>query len=331
MTAPTFPAVLQDFFGDYLLNQKNVSARTVESYRDTFRLLLKHVQARTAKSPVSLTFSDLESDTVLAFLRHLEECRHNSVRTRNSRLAAIRSFMKYASLRVPDSLRGFESIMAIPMKRFERRIIGFLTRGEVDAILNATDAGTWSGRRDRVMFTVFYNTGGRISEIAGLNVADLDLERSSAVRLHGKGRKERVVPLWHGTAKQLRQWLEHIQGAPDSPLFPNCDGGRMTRSGIEYRLDKAVREAAVACPSLATRNVSPHTLRHTTAMHLLQAGVEPSVIALWLGHESITTTHQYMQADLTMKERALKLVAEPPGRRFRFQPTDRLLQFLDGL
>jgi len=210
MTAPTFPAVLQDYFGDYLLNQKNVSSRTVESYRDTFRLFLKHVQERTAKSPVSSTFSDLEADTVLAFLRHLEESRHNGVRTRNSRLAAIRSFMKYASLRVPDSLRGFESIMAIPMKRFERRILGFLTRGEVDAILNATDAGTWSGRRDRVMFTVFYNTGGRVSEIAGLNVADLDLERSSAVRLHGKGRKERVVPLWHGTAKQLRQWLEHI-------------------------------------------------------------------------------------------------------------------------
>lgn len=328
---PAFPSILQEFFSQRLINQKNASARTVATYRDAFRLLLTYAEERLRKTPSSMTLADLDAPVVLKFLDYLENDRSNSVRTRNARLAAIRSFMKFAGLRDPASLPVVQRVMAIPMKRFQRTLVGFLSRNEMRAILDAPDSETWSGKRDRVMFALFYNTGARVSEITGLRVGDVDLGGTGSVKVRGKGRKERVIPLWRDTAQQLRQWLRKGDVSPDSPLFPNRSGVHLTRSGVERRLDAAVRRASKLCTSLANRRVSPHVLRHTTAMHLLQSGVDLSVIALWLGHESSSTTHIYMEADLSMKERALRSVEEPRTKRLRYRASDKVLQFLESL
>ena len=328
---PCFAAILQDFFCRYLIDQRNLSAQTVASYRDTFRLLLTFAHECRNREPAKLTLSDLDACFVLEFLHYLERERGNVVRARNVRLAAIRSFIKYAALRDPASLADAQSLLAIPLKRADRKIVGYLSRTEMEAVLLAPDPTTWSGRRDRVMFATFYNTGARVSEIIQLQVADVELERSRSIRLHGKGRKERITPIWKTTARQLQQWLQAQRATPGDPVFPNRKGQVMTRSGVEYRLRLAVNAAAEICPSLAERNVSPHTLRHTTAMHLLQSGVDPTVIALWLGHESPTTTHIYVEADLTMKERALATLQEPSDQPVRYSPPDDLLSFLESL
>jgi integrase/recombinase XerD len=268
---------------------------------------------------------------VLAFLDHLEHERGNTPRTRNLRLTAIRSFMRYASLRDPAALPVAERVLAISPKRFDRPALDFLTRAEVEALLAAPDQASWSGQRDAVLLALLYNSGARVSELAGLRVADLLLDRASALHLHGKGRKERVVPLWKRTASQLRGWLPRIDQSPDAPVFPNRAGKPMTRSGIEQRLSVAISKASQRCRSLATRRISPHTLRHTTAMHLLQSGVDITVIALWLGHEDTATTHLYIEADLAMKEAALKRLDEPSLKPVRYNAPDRLLAFLEAL
>lgn len=327
----TFAALLQDFFLLRLGTQRGASARTIASYRDTFELLLRFVERHTGKPPSGLTLRDLDAPLVLDFLDHLEKERRNSPRTRNVRLAAIRSFMRYASVRDPASLAVAQRVLDIPVKRFDRPVLGFLTREEVGAILDAPDRSTWSGRRDAVLFATLYNTGARVSEITGLRVASALLDRELAVHLHGKGRKQRVVPLWKSTAAQLRDWLGEIDRSPDAPLFPSRVGKALSRSGVEDRLQLAVRKAVERCPSLRGRCISPHTMRHTTAMHLLQSGVALPVIALWLGHESPQTTHCYVEADLAMKEAALQRVHDPSPRRTRFQASDPLLAFLDGL
>lgn len=333
MRAPsiTFAAALQDFFLLRLGTERGASPRTIASYRDTFELLLRFAERQTGKPPSRLTLSDLDAPFVLDFLDHLEKERLNSPRTRNVRLAAIRSFMRYASVRDPASLAVAQRVLDIPVKRFERPVLGFLTREEVEAILDAPDRATWSGRRDAVLLATLYNTGARVSEITGLQVANVLLERESAVHLHGKGRKQRVVPLWKSTAAQLRDWLGEIGRSSDNPVFPNRAGRALSRSGVENRLQLAVRKAVKRCPSLGGRRISPHIVRHTTAMHLLQSGVALAVIALWLGHESPQTTHCYIEADLAMKEAALKRVQDPSPRRGRFQASDPLLAFLDGL
>ncbi len=331
-SAPTFPVLVQDFFAQRLVNQANASARTVASYRDTFRLLLGYAQASHGKPPTEITLTDLDAPLVLAFLGHLEKERGNSVRTRNTRLAALRSFLHYAALRDPASLPSIQRALAIPMKRFDRRLVGFLPREEIDAILAAPDASTWVGHRDQVMFATFYNTGARISEVVALRRLDAELERGSYLLIRGKGRKERTVPLWKTTAARLKAWLKQTEGRePESPLFPNRNGAPLSRSGIERRLRAAVRIAARLCPALKDRRVSPHILRHTTAMHLLQSGVDITVIALWLGHESPATTHHYVEADLRMKEQALKCLTEPIGGPPRFRAKDSLLAFLEAL
>ena len=328
---PCFAAILQDFFCRYLIDQRNLSAETVASYRDTFRLLLNFIRKHRGREPASLTLPDLDACLVLEFLQHLEQDRGNLVRTRNVRLAAIRSFAKYAALRDPASLADAQALLAIPLKRADRKVVGYLSRAEMESVLQAPDPTTWSGRRDRVMFATFYNTGARVSEITRLQVTDVELERSRTVRLHGKGRKERVIPIWKATAQQLHEWVQAQRATDTDPVFPNRKGRMMTRSGVEYRLRRAVTVAAKTCPSLAERNVSPHTLRHTTAMHLLQSGVAPTVIALWLGHESPTTTHIYVEADLAMKERALATLQEPSDQPVRYSPPDDLLAFLESL
>ncbi len=332
MTGPvTFPALLQDFFQRRLVAERGASAHTIASYRDAFELLLCYAEEQTGRTPSALGLGDLDAPLILGFLDHLETERGNTERTRNLRLTAIRSFMRYVSLRDPASLPVAQRVLAISAKRFDRPVLNFLSREEVQALLDAPDRGTWSGHRDAVLFAVLYNTGARVSEATGLRIADVLLDRAAALHLHGKGRKERVVPLWKPTAAQLRAWLERIDRSPSAPVFPNRAGNRLSRSGVEQRLQAAIRKASQRCPSLAARPISPHTLRHTTAMHLLQSGLDVTVIALWLGHEDPGTTHHYVEADLAMKEAALQRLDPPAGRPARFKAGDRLLAFLESL
>jgi integrase/recombinase XerD len=327
----SFPALLQQFFLERLIQQRNASAQTVAAYRDSFRLLLQFAQRYLGKPPERLAMADLDAPLILAFLNHLESERQNTIRSRNARFAAIRSFLHFAAVREPTSLPGIQRVMAIPMKRFDKPLLGFLSRAEMEAILNAPDGATWCGQRDRIMFTTFYNTGGRVSEITGLRVADLVLDGSAAVRIRGKGRKNRSVPLWRTTTAAIRTWLARIDSKPDQPLFPGWSGTRMTRPAVTARLQLAVQRASAVCPQLAKRHISPHSIRHSTAMHMLQAGVDITLIALWLGHESLNTTHMYVEADLAMKERALSAVQPPRTKQTRYQPTDRLMEFLQTL
>jgi integrase/recombinase XerD len=331
LLAPSFSSLLQGFFCQRLLAQRHASPQTVASYRDAFRLLLRYVEGRTRKPPVALTLEDLDAPLILGFLDHLEVQRGNSPRSRNARLAAIRSFLRFAAFEAPASLPAIQRVLAIPMKRFDRRLLGFLTRAEVAAILATPDLSTWSGHRDHVLLTTLYNTGARVSEIIALRVDSVALGRSPFIRLHGKGRKERAVPLWRSTASALTRWLRRAALPPEAPLFPNRRGTQLSRSGVEHRLRAAIGAAQGRCPSLQRRRVSPHSFRHTTAMHLLQSGVDVAVIAMWLGHESPATTHLYVEADLAMKHRALDKLQPPKSRGLRFRPDDRLLAFLDGL
>lgn len=301
----TLSALIQDFFCRRLITQRNASSQTVAGYRDTFRLLFRYAQEKLKKAPAALQFEDLNADFVLKFLDYLEQERQNCERTRNLRLAAIRSFLRYVSYRLPGSLSSIQQVLAIPQKRFDRPPFEFLQREEVEAILAAPDKTTFSGHRDFVMFMTLYNTGARVSEIIRLQVGDVRLENKASILIHGKGRKQRAVPLWKSTQCHLKKWLLRLKSDSHEPLFPSRSGRPLTRSGVEYRLRLAVQEAAERFPSLKKRQISPHTLRHTTAMHLLQSGVDITVIALWLGHESPATTHVYVEADLTMKEKAL--------------------------
>lgn len=328
---PGFPALVREFFCQRLIAQQNASARTVASYRDTFRLLLHFFVDRRGRPPTALDLTDLDAPAVLTFLDHLEQERGNSIPTRNVRLAALRSFLKYAAARDPTCLPVVQRVLAIPTKRSVRPVLGYLSREEMAAILEAPDATTWSGQRDRVLFALMYNTGARVSEAIGLRRASVVLSPSRTVRIDGKGRKQRVIPLWGSTANCLRKWLPRIGQEAESPLFPNAHGGALSRSGVEHRLHEAVRAAAVRCPALKGRRISPHTVRHTTAMHLLQSGVDITVIAIWLGHESTETTHIYVEADLAMKEKALSRIEEMPGPALRYRPGDELLRFLDEL
>ena len=269
---------------------------------------------------------------MLAFLDHLEQDRANGPRSRNARLASIRSFLHYAAHYDISALPVIQRTLAVPMKRCDKPLLGFLSRDEMQAILDAPDTRNWTGRRDQALFTVIYNTGGRVSEIIGLRVSDVVLEGSPCIHIHGKGRKQRSVPLWRSTAALLRVWKRELGDVANAaPMFPNRDGAAMTRSNVAQRLALCVKVAAERSPQLLGRSVSPHTIRHTTAMHLLQSGIDISVIALWLGHESPTTTHMYIEADLSMKERALERLQPPQTGIPRYRPQDQLLQFLQSL
>jgi len=333
MTPPTigFPALLQDFFQRRMIAERGASAHTIASYRDTFELLLRFAERRIGRSASALALQDLDAPLILSFLDHVETERHCAARSRNLRLTAIRSFMRYASVRDPASLPVAQRVLAIAGKRFDRPILGFLARDEIQALLEAPDQQTWSGRRDAALFAVLYNTGARVSEFIRLQVADVLLDRAHAVHLHGKGRKERIIPLWKSTVAQLQSWFHHIDRRPDGPVFPNRSGAPMSRSGVEHRLDVAIEKATRRCPSLRGRAISPHTVRHATAMHLLQSGVDITVIAMWLGHEDTATTHQYLEADLAMKEAALKRMQGPSLKPVRFKAPDTLLAFLEAL
>lgn len=329
--APFLGTLLQEFFCQRLVAQREASPATIASYRDTFRLLLRYAQEHLGQEPVALTLADLDAPLVLGFLDHLERHRGNSARTRNARFAAIRSFLQFASVKCPMTLPSIQRVLAIPMKRFDRPILGFLSRDEIAAVLNAPDCSTWSGRRDHALLTTLYNTGARISEVLNAAVADVSLDRRQCIQIRGKGRKERTVPLWRATSRLLAEWIRDTKLPPETPLFPNRHGGIMSRSGVTDRIARAVAVATNECPSLRGRSISPHTFRHTTAMHLLQAGVDITVIALWLGHESPATTHIYVEADIVMKKAALDKLHAPHPRSSRFKPSDAVLAFLDGL
>ena len=329
--AVTVGPLLEDFFCRRLIQERGASPHTVSAYRDTFALLLGFTEARTQKAPSRVLLQDLDVALVSAFLDHLERKRGNGARTRNARLAAIRSFLNFASRQAPQAMGSIGRVLAIPPKRFDRPEVGFLTRPEIEALLAAPDAATWTGRRDRVLLRLLYNTGARVSEAVGIVRGDVALGPTASVRLRGKGRKERTVPLWRSTARSLREWVRRLPGEATAPVFPASDGGRMTRANVADRVRRATTRAAAKCPSIRKRRVSPHTLRHTTAMHLLQSGVDITTIALWLGHESPTTTHLYLQADVSMRERALARLREPGSTATRFHPSDRLLGFLKAL
>ena len=323
---------LQRFFAEHLAVHKHASPGTVASYRDTFRLLLRFMQDTTGIAPTALPVATIDADAILAFLNHIERDRRCSVRSRNARLAAIRAFFRFVSLHDPACLGMATRIMAIPNKRFEKKLVGFLSRAEVKALIAAPDRRTCSGRRDHALLLTLYNTGARISEIIGLRRRQLSLDAGHAsIQLLGKGRKERVIPLWDETARVLRGWLREIDDTPDAVVFPSARNHPLSRDGADYILRRAVVTATVSCSSLANRSVSPHVLRHSTAMHLLQSGVDLAVIALWLGHESIQTTNVYITADLASKEKALERLDPVAGTFSRYRPTDKLMAFLAAL
>lgn len=329
---PSFAALVQAYFAEYLTQQRALSPQTIAAYRDAFVLFLGFVETNLGKSPTTMTLADITPALIMAFLDHLERQRHNSVRSRNARLAALRSFLKFAAHRDVSSLQVIERALGVPVKRFERPMFGYLSHEEMLAVIG-TPGGTWLSQRDHVLFLLLYNTGARVSEITGVKVGDVVLDEGAAcVHLHGKGRKMRSVPLWRSSVKAVRAWLRrNPQFDAASALLPNREGNAMTRTNVALRLAVAVQAATGAVPDLAKRRVSPHVIRHTTAMHLLQAGVDISVIALWLGHESPVTTHHYVEADLAMKERALARLQEPEAQIQRYRAPDSLIAFLKTL
>ena len=328
---PSFASLVQQFFTEYLVAQRAVSPRTVACYRDALMLFLDFANQRLKKTATSLKLNDIQPDLILAFLDHLEHDRHNAVRSRNLRLTALRAFLKFAGRRDVASLHVIEQALAVPMKRFERPMLGFLTREEMLAVLGQPGE-TWTSQRDHLLVAMLYNTGARVSEIIGVRVTDIVLDGGACVHLHGKGRKQRSVPLWHTTVAEVRAWLRlnpALRG--QAPLLPNREGQAMSRSNVVQRLALAVARAANQAPSIVKKRISPHIIRHTTAMHLLQSGVPFNVIALWLGHESTTTTHRYVEADLAMKENTLARLEAPDTTIRRFKAPDLLMRFLQTL
>jgi integrase/recombinase XerD len=326
-----FPSLLQAFFTDRLFRQRQASPHTIAGYRDSFRLLLQFAKERLGRAPSNLTLEDLNVSFIGSFLDDLETRRKNSARTRNIRLAAIHSFFQYVALEEPAHALLCQRILAMPTKRHERRPIEFLDREEIDALLGATDSSSWIGRRDRTMLLLTVQTGLRVSELIGLSCQDIVLGTGAHVHCQGKGRKHRCTPLRPETTKMLEAWLRERRGRPEDPLFPSIRGGRLSRDAIERLVSKYTALAAPKCPSLRRKNVSPHVLRHAAAMDLLQNGVDRSVIALWLGHESVETTQIYLHADMRLKEKALSRTQPSKVRPGRYRPNDKLLAFLESL
>lgn len=323
--------LLQRFFTDRLLRQKQASPHTICSYRDTFRLLLRFLDRRLGRPPSRLALEDIDAPLIAAFLSQLENERGIASRTRNLRLTAIRSFFRYISFEVPERGAQIQRILAIPAKREQRSLVTFLDRREMDALLAAPDRSTWLGRRDHALLLLAMQTGLRLSELTGLRNIDFSFDIGANVRVVGKGRKERCTPLTKSTSGVLKKWLQEASPGDHDIVFPSARGGRLSSDGVQYLLRKHMEIARKSCPSLANKKVSPHVLRHTAAMELLQAGVDRAVIALWLGHESVETTQIYLTANLEMKEAALAKVKPTTSRIGRYKPSDLLLAFLSGL
>jgi site-specific recombinase XerD len=323
--------VLQEFFTRRLISQRDASPATITSYRDTFRLLLAFTANRAGKAPSALSLADLDAPAITAFLEHLQADRGNSARTRNARLAAVHSFFAYAALRHPEHAALIQRVLAIPGKRRDRTAVTYLTAGETDALLAACDQSTGTGRRDHAMLALAVQAGLRVSELTSLTCADIRLKSGPHVHCAGKGRKERDTPLLPATVCILKAWLAERRGQPGEPLFPGPSGQRLSRDAVERRVKLYCGRAAAGCPSLAAKHVTVHTLRHSAAMRLLLAGVDITVIALWLGHESLTSTQAYLHADMQQKQQAIAKTAPPGSRQSRYKPPDPLLEFLENL
>lgn len=327
LIAPT----LQAFFTDRLVKQRQASPRTIAAYRDALKLLLGFVHTQTGKLPARLDWDDLDATMISAFLNHLETERNNSTRTRNVRLTAIRSLFSYAALRHPEHALLIQRVLAIPPKRFDKRMVTFLTPVEVDALVAAPDKSRWEGRRDRVLMLLAIQTGLRVSELTGLNCSNVTLGTGANVRCEGKGRKQRAVPLSAQVAALLQVWLRERAGRLSDPLFPTRTGRRLSRDAVALRVATHAATAAERCPSLLGKRIHPHVMRHSCAMQLLQSGVDTSVIALWLGHAGVRSTDAYVHADISIKEKALALTTPAAARPGRYRPTDKVLAFLESL
>ena len=328
--SPLAPHV-QAFFTEHLCHHKRVSPQTLASCRDSFRLLLPFVQEAVGIEPSALCVADLDAPTILAFLDYLEQQRGNAVRSRNIRLSALRTFFRFVALRDPESVESVTRVLAIPIKREDKKLVGSLTRPEIDALIAAPDQSHWIGRRDHALLLTMYNSGARVSEMTALKREQVCFGATTFLQLYGKGRKERTIPLWSQTRRVLQTWFREL-GEEKSPMaFPNARGRLLARHSVNYLIHKAAQGAAVRCPSLCTRPITPHLIRHTTASHLLQAGIDIATIALWLGHESVETTHVYLEADLATKEQALQKLVPVEDQGARFTADDPLLAFLTSL
>ena len=328
-------ALVQAFFQEHLINQRAASKNTVKSYRDMWKLLLRFLSGPKSKRAEKFCLDDISAETILAFLDDLETSRKCCTRTRNQRLAAIRSFLRYASISIPDRLQQFQRIFQVPVRRFEHRVRGHLSHEEMDAMLSAPDRRVAIGRRHAMLILFLYNTGARVEEATALTVGQIRFEKPPQVRLLGKRSKERITPLWEDTAQRLAEQIaeQGSAGLPDAPVFVNRRGGRLTRGGVDYILKKYQKKAAGSCPTLGQKTVSPHTLRHTTAMHLLQSGVDINMIRSWLGHVRFDTTNEYLEANVDMKREALAKggITGMPNGPTRWKPTKDILAFLESL
>ncbi|HVA61579.1 MAG TPA: tyrosine-type recombinase/integrase [Mycobacteriales bacterium] len=322
---------LQAYFTDRLIGQRAASPNTIAAYKVTFRLLLGFISQRTGKTPSSLAIADLDAPTIAAFLDHLQTERHNGAATRNNRLAAIHSLFAYLALNYPEDAATIQRVLGIPAKRTERNLRTYLTEPEVDALLAACDQASWTGRRDHAMFALTIQTGLRISELISLTCQDLTLAAGAHVHTVGKGRKERRTPLVTSTKTIIKSWLAERAGAPADPLFPTATGRGLSRDAVERRLSRTLTVAGRTCPSITAKHATMHTLRHTAAMRLLQAGNDITVIALWLGHEQIGTTNIYLHADMTLKQKAIDRTRPTGSRQGRYRPPDTLIAFLETL
>lgn len=330
-STPSLAALLENFFTQRLMKQRSASSHTISSYRDTFRLLLQFAQQRLGKPPSRLALEEIDAPLIVAFLDEMEKSRGISPRSRNLRLTAIRSFFHYAALEAPAQSAQIQRVLAIPGKRHIRTLVHFLTRPEVEALLAAPDQHRWSGRRDHALLLVAVQTGLRLSELTGIERQDVTLGTGAHIRVVGKGRKERCVPLTKQTVAVLQAWLREPVRGNTQTLFPNARGGHLSADGVQYLLAKHTAVACKSCPSLQQKRVTPHVLRHTMAMELLQAGVDRAVIALWLGHESVETTQIYLEANLKMKEEILAKTIPVEGKPGRYRPDDQLMAFLKSL
>ncbi|MDL4813089.1 tyrosine-type recombinase/integrase [Actinomadura opuntiae] len=325
--APT----LEAFFTQHMQGQRQASPRTIGSYRDTWRLFLGYTLQRTGTAPAALDIAALDVGLVSGFLTHLEQERGNTARTRNARLAAIRSFFKFAALRHPEHASSIAQVLAIPAKKHSKRSVSYLTAAETAALLAAPDTLTWHGRRDRALLALAAQTGLRVTELTGLTRGDVHTGTGPNVRCHGKGRKSRITPLTTSVAAVIRAWLREQPGDTTDPLFPTRTGRRLSSDAVQDLVERHATAAAAACPSIRDKHITPHTLRHTAAMALLHAGVDPVTIALWLGHESPRSTQPYIHADLKLKEKAMARTSSPTMKPGRYRPPDKLLAFLEGL
>jgi len=329
-----FPALIQKFFLQWLMKQRNVSPETVKSYRDTFRIFIKYMETTYKLKPSAITIHYLEAEYILGFLDSLEKKRGNQPKTINIRLSAINSFLKFLSFEIPEYSGLLSRSLSIPFRKENKRQMDFLTKEEYQALVDACDTDSPLGRRDKLMLLLLYNTGIRVSELVGIEVPDIITDAGGLpayIHIHGKGRKERDMPLWKSTAEFLRRFIVTTGTKTNSKLFVNRVNGELTRSGVRYRLNCLVKKASKTTPTMNRKVISPHTFRHTVALNLLQSGVDISTIAIWLGHESILTTHKYMEADMEMKKRTLEKIQEDGNDSFQFQPDDSTLAFLDSL